>query len=167
MIEACAEPKTPDSKAPESPGRTLDTPVAPQGLLEVRIWRDGQLIEHTFDRNLVVVGSKFLHAQLLGGAVAGNSITQVGFGSTAAAADKSNSALSVDAYIKAVDGISYPALNQVSFAISLGLFEANGLLLAEYGLLSNAGTLFARLVRAAPLVKDASISINSTWTVTY
>jgi hypothetical protein len=145
----------------------IDRLAAPRGLLEVRVWRDGRLIEHTRDANMIVVGSKFMHAQLLGGAVAGNSVTQVGFGSTTIAAAGGNTALSVDAYIKPVDGIDYPASNQVAFGISLGAFEANGLLLAEYGLLSDVGTLYARLVRAAPMVKDASIVINSTWTVTF
>lgn len=166
MVEAFP-PKTPDSKAPESPDRNAKTFVAPRGSLEVRVWRDGHLIEHTRDDNLIVTGSKFIHAQLLGGMVAGNSVGQVGFGSNAAPAALGNTSLSVDAYVKAVDAITYPSSNQVAFAISLGSLEAQGLSLAEYGLLTASGLLYSRLVRAAPLVKDGSVVISSIWTITF
>jgi hypothetical protein len=140
---------------------------APFGILDLRLARHGRVERHVRLRNLVVVTSKYIHARLLGGATAGNSITQVGFGSTATPAALGNTALSVDAYIKAVDGITYPAANQVAFAISLGTFEANGIVLAEFGLLTANGGLYARLVRAAPLVKDASMSLTATWTLTF
>lgn len=140
---------------------------APTGWLSVRIWRHGLLIEDIRLPNLIVAGSKLIHAQLLGGIVAGNSVTQVGFGSTLTAPAPGNTALSVDAYVKAVDTISYPMPNQVAFGISLAAVEANGLLLAEYGLLTASGALYSRLVRTAPLVKDASITLQSTWVITY
>lgn len=145
----------------------IECAPAPLGLLDVRIWRHGRLIEHTIDMNMIVVTSKFIHAQLLGGAVTGNSIQQVGFGSTSTPAAMGNTGLSVDAYIKAVDSISYPAANQVAFAISLGAIEANGQVLAEYGLLTGNSGLYARQVRAAPINKDSSVSINATWTITF
>lgn len=140
---------------------------APRGVLEVRVWRNGRLIEHTRDDNLIVDGSKLIHAQLVGGDAAGNSITQIGFGSTATPAAPGNTGLSVDAYIKAWDARSYPAPNQVAFSFSLSELEALGLSLAEYGLFTGSNALYARRVRAAPLAKDQSVSIAAIWTVSY
>lgn len=141
--------------------------AGPTGHMALRVWRAGILIEDIRISNLIVAGSKLIHAQLLGGVVLGNSVTQVGFGSNTIAASAGNTALSVDAYIKGIDTISYPAPNQVSFAISLGAVEGNGLVLSEYGLLTDSGALYARLVRTSALVKDASIMIQSTWTISF
>lgn len=145
----------------------MDRLASPCGWLALKTWRAGRLIEAVRLQNLIVSGSTLIHAQLLGGAVAGNSISQVGFGSNIAAPAAGNNSLSVDAYIKPVDAISYPAPNQVAFTISLAAVEANGLVLAEFGLLTASGTLYARLVRTATLNKDASISISATWTISF
>lgn len=144
-----------------------DRVTSPIGWMALKVWQSGVLIEDIRLSNLIVAGSKLIHAQLLGGIVAGNSVAQVGFGSNPLAAALGNTSLSVDAYIKAIDSISYPTPNQVAFAISLAAVEANGLVLAEYGLLTSSGALYSRLVRAAPLVKDASITLQSTWVITF
>ena len=144
-----------------------DTLAAPTGSLAVRVWRHGVLIEDSLHNNLIVGGSKLIHAQLLGGAVAGNSIVEVGFGSTLSPAAPGNTSLSLDAYTKAVDDITYPLPNQVSFHITLGNLEANGQLISEYGLLTASGALYARLVRSAPLIKDLSMALDAQWTVTF
>jgi hypothetical protein len=144
----------------------IDRAAAPSGILRVDIWRHGRLIERSDRPNLIVGGHGPIQAALLGGAVAGKSIAQVGFGSSQAAADVGNSALSPDAYFKALDSISYPAPNQVAFAFSLGLFEALGLMLSEYGLLTGDSTLYARQVRTSPLLKDSSLQLAATWTIT-
>jgi hypothetical protein len=145
----------------------IDQSPGPSGWMALRMWRHGTLVEDVRLPNLVVAGSKLIHAQLVGGVTAGNSITQVGFGSNPLAPIPGNNGLSVDAYIKALDAISYPAPNQVSFDISLAAVEGNGLSLSEYGLLTAAGALYSRLVRTAPLIKDASISIQATWTISF
>lgn len=131
------------------------------------IWRDGRLIEHSRRKNLIVDQAKFIQAQLIGGAVAGNSVTQVGFGSNPAAPMLGNTSLSADAYVKPLDTVSYSAPNKVDFSYSLGSLEALGLSLAELGLLTASNLLFARLVRQAPLIKDQSISLAAIWTETY
>lgn len=145
----------------------MDRLFRPVGWLDVYIRRDGIVVEQQRLPNLIVAGSQLIHAQLLGGIIAGNSITQVGFGSSGMAPAPGNTGLSVDAYAKDVDAISYPAANQVAFAISLGAVEANGLELSEYGLLTAAGALYSRLVRTAPLVKDASITLQASWVITF
>jgi hypothetical protein len=137
------------------------------GRLHTRIYRLGSLVDEWTDDNLVVSGAATVTAHLVGGSVSGNSVTRVGFGSSTLPAAPGNTGLSLDALTKSVDGVSYPNPGQVAFAVSLGLGEANGLSLAEYGLLTAGGTLFARLVRAAPVVKDLSLSIQSVWTLTF
>jgi hypothetical protein len=145
----------------------IERPPLPRGFVDICVWRAGVLIERTLGPNLIVGGSRFIHAQLLGAGGSGNTITQVGFGSSVLPAADGNASLSVDAYIKPVDAVSYPAANKVAFGISLGLVEANDLVLAEYGLLTATGRLYARLVRTAPLVKDGSVSLSATWTITF
>lgn len=130
-------------------------------------WRMGDIQATETLPNLVVTGAKFTNAQLLGGQSSGNTITQVGFGSNGSPAALGNSSLSPDAYIKSIDSISFPSAGQVAFAISLGAFEANGSIIAEYGLITGNGILYSRLVKAVPLIKDLSMSLSAIWTITF
>ena len=139
----------------------------PTGLLTLRIWRAGVQVEYSEQRNLVVAASKPILAHLLAGDVTNNSIAQIGFGSTITAAAPGNTGLSIDAYTKNLDAITYPVVGKVAFDFSLGAFEANGQVIAEFGLLTGSGALFARLVRAAPLTKDLSVTLSATWTLTF
>jgi hypothetical protein len=118
------------------------------------------------DANIIVNMSKGVHAQLLGGDVTGQSVTQIGFGSGANAPDPGNTTLT-GAYLKALDGHSYPQVNQVQFAFSLGSAEANGLQLMEFGLLTAGGTLYARRVRSSPISKDTTVSLTGSWTIQF
>ena len=139
----------------------------PLGRVLVGLYRDGALIEDIEGPNLVVSASRFIHAQLVGGSIIGNTIAQIGFGSNSSGAVFGNTNLSADAFYKAFDSISFPNPNQVAFGFSLGTTEANGLLLAEYGLMTASGALYARRVRATPILKDLSISLNATWTISF
>lgn len=139
----------------------------PSGKLRAKLFRHGRLVEAWESPNMAVVGSGLVNAQMVSGGTAAGPIAQIGFGSNAAAIAYGNTALSLDAYLKAVDGVTYPAPNQAAFAISLSTFEANGQTIAEYGLLTAGGILYARLVRAAPLIKDQSMSFTATWTLSF
>ncbi|WP_456741904.1 hypothetical protein [Bradyrhizobium sp. USDA 4469] len=130
----------------------------------LRVYRGGELIEVFEEKNLIVVGSQPTHAKLLGGDVANQSVTRIGFGTNGTAPVFSNSSLT-GAYTKAVDAVSYPATNQVQFAFSLGTAEANGMAISEFGLLTAAGALYARKTRSTPLNKDDDITFSGTWTV--
>lgn len=46
----------------------------------LRVYRRGELIEVFEEKNLIVIGSQQAHAKLLGGDVANQSVTRVGFG---------------------------------------------------------------------------------------
>jgi hypothetical protein len=143
----------------------------PVGRLKYDVFRRGELIEQFDERNLIVIGSQPTHAALLGGNVANNSVTQIGFGTNATAAAFGNTSLSGPPYLKNVDGASYPASNEVQFAFSLGLAggdaSAYGLAISEFGLLTTAGVLYARRVRSAPLNFASDISIQGTWTISF
>jgi hypothetical protein len=138
----------------------------PRGDFYLEVRRAGKLIEVFEEKNLVVIGSQQAHAKLLGGDVAGQSVTQIGFGTSAVAPVFSNSVLT-SAYIKAVDGHSYPLTNQVQYAFSLGTGEANGKAISEFGLLTASGALYARKTRTAPLNKDTDLTFSGTWTISF
>jgi len=138
----------------------------PVGTFTLLVKRRGSVIERYVDRNLIVTGSKLIHAQLLGGATANNSITQIGYGTGLSAPVVGNTSLT-GAYLKAVDGVSYPLSNEVAFAFSLGSAEANGMAIGEFGLFTGGGALYARKVRSAALNKDTDISLSGTWTITF
>ena len=131
------------------------------------MFRYGRLVETWESPNMAVMGSGLVNAQLVSGGSGAGPLTQIGFGSNAGSIAYGNTALSLDAYVKAIDSVSYPQPNQAAFALSLNTFEANGQTIAEYGLLTAGGILYARLVRAAPLIKDESMSFSYTWTLSF
>ena len=138
----------------------------PTGRFILDVNKDGRLIEHIDDKNLVVNGSKFLLAQLIGGQVANNSITQIGVGTNGTAPQATDIALTSQ-FEKAIDSVSYPASNQVQYNFSLASGDANGVTIWEFGLLSAGGTLFARKVRSSGLSKNSTISLAGSWLITF
>lgn len=132
--------------------------------LEVR--RNGELIEVMDEPNIIVTGSKQVLAKLLGGLVSGQSVTQIGFGTSLAAAAAGNSALTGQ-YAKALDSVNYPAADKVQFNFSLGSGEANGMGIGEFGLLTAGATLFARKVRTSLLNKESDLSFTGSWTIQF
>ena len=136
------------------------------GFFRLRVLRAGRRIEDMAEPNLVVTGAATILALLLGGSVAGNSVTQIGFGTNLTAAAAGNTALT-GAYDKAVDSVSWPVAGSVQFNFSLASAEANGMAIGEFGLLTPGGTLIARKVRSAALNKDTDISLSGSWTITF
>lgn len=143
-----------------------DALPGPTGHFLMQVFRAGELIETFSEKNLIVDGSKTIHAKLLGGTVANNSITQVAFGTNGTTPAGGNTAIT-SPFTKAIDSVTYPAANQVAFNFSLASSEANGKALLEFGLLTAAGALYARKIRATALNKDTDISLTVTWTITF
>lgn len=143
-----------------------DYSKAPSGLFVLDIFRNGKLIEHFEEKNLIVDNSKQMHAKMLGGSVANQSVTQFGVGTNGTAPVGGNTALT-GAFLKAIDGVTYPATNQVQFAFSLSTTEANGMALLEFGLFTPTNVLYARKVRTAALNKDVDLTINGSWTISF
>lgn len=144
----------------------------PSGILVLDVFRRGKLIdrlelvERFEGKNLIVDGSKQVHARLLGGDVANRSVSKFAVGTSGTAAAAGNTALT-NAFSKAIDVVSYPATNQVQFAFSLGTAEANGKAIMEFGLLTGGDVLYARKVRASALNKESDITIAGTWTISF
>lgn len=143
---------------------------APSGVFVLHIYRRGELVEVFKEPNLIVVGSQQIQAKLLGGAVTNQSVTQIGYGTNGTGLAFSNTSLT-GAYMKVLDSVSYPNTNQVQFNFSLGVggtdTGAHGLAISEFGLLTAAGTLYARKTRSAPLNFDGDVSLSGTWIVSY
>ena len=141
-------------------------PPRPTGRLRLAIFSRGRLIE-TFDEdNIVVDGYKNTHSRLIGGDTANYRVTQFAVGTSGLAAAAGNTVLTSQ-FIKAVSSVAYPAASQTQFGFSLLSGEANGKAISEFGLLTAAGVLYARRVRATPLNKTTDISFTGTWTITF
>lgn len=138
----------------------------PSGLFLLEVRRNGRLIEVMEEKNIIVDGSKTSHAHLLGGDTVNYRVTQFAVGTSGAAAAAGNTTIT-SAFTKAVDVTDYPATNQVRFAFSLGTTEANGMAILEFGLLTVAGALYARRVRASALNKASDITLSGTWTISF
>lgn len=137
------------------------------GRLYVEIWQHGELIEVFEETNLVVDASKDPLAHLIGGtSQASNAVTQIGFGTNGTAPAAGNTALT-SAFTKAIDTVTYPSTGVAQFNFTLATTEANGKAILEFGLLTAAGALFARRVRAAALNKDTDISLAGNWQITF
>lgn len=143
-----------------------DYSQAPMGIFVLNVRRRGQLIERVEEENLIVDGSKPTLAHLLGGDVANRSVSKFAVGTNGTAPVPGNNALT-GSFVKAVDAVTYPAVNQVRFAFSLASGEANGLAILEFGLFTTGDALFARKVRAAPLNKESDIAFDGTWTIIF
>lgn len=137
----------------------------PTGRLICRTYRDGELIDTLDDANLVVNESKTIQSSLLGGA-AGYAITQMGWGTNGTAPQLTDTALTAP-YYNAFTSVTYPASNQVQYNFALGVNEANGVSLSEFGLVTTNGNLFARKVRLAPLLKAADITLSGSWIISF
>lgn len=137
----------------------------PSGLLTLRIYRRGELLEEE-GHNLVVDNYKQIHARMLGGDVTNRSIVKIGFGISSAAPAPGNTSLT-SAFVKAVDSVSYPASNRVQFNFSLGTDEANGKAIMEFGLLTGSDLLYARKTRSSALNKESDISLTGSWRIDF
>lgn len=131
--------------------------------LEVR--RNGVLVDVFEEKNLIVNGAKDQLARLVGGSGANRQITQIGFGTGAAAASPGNTALTA-AYTKPVTSVEYPTTGQVRFNWTLSTAEANGKSITEFGLICADNTLFSRKVRA-PIQKESDLSLSGAWTIIF
>lgn len=145
-----------------------DTLKKPTGRLVYDVRRNGEIIEHVDDNNLIVIASQPIHANLLGGNVAGYSVTKFGVGTNGTSPVFSNGALTAQ-YQNALTGVSYPANNQVQFAFAMGSADvaAFGMAISEFGLLTPTGLLYARKTRSQPLNFASDIAFSGTWTITF
>jgi hypothetical protein len=136
-----------------------------KGMFELRVYRDGALVEEYQDNNMILNAAKYALARLIAGAGSGKVITQIGFGVNGSGPSPDDTALTA-AFTKTISGITYPAPGQVKFAWNLATTEANGMTIREFGLICSDATLFARKTRGA-IEKAADISLDGSWTIIF
>lgn len=142
-----------------------DTPL--RGIFELRIYRNGQLVEEYLDDNLILGRMKDVMARLIGGdpAYAGMTINRISFGTNGTAPAPGDNAVT-SPFTKNVGAPTYPAAGRVAFPFSLGTGEANGKAIREFALMLSDGTYAARKVRGV-IEKDADLSFSGTWTILF
>lgn len=139
--------------------------IAPKGVLRLNFFdADGNLTDCWEDRNLIVTGGRNAVASLIGSADSNKQVDRFAVGTNGSGTLLTDTAIT-DQFAKAVGGVTYPS-GGVQFSFVLELSEANGLTIREFGLLCVDNTLFARIVRA-PIIKDNTIRIEGTWTITF
>ena len=147
--------------------RFSDRSRPPTGHILLKVYRHGILDDVWETKNLIVNGSKQVHAQLLGGNFTNNDVTQFAVGTNGTAPAAGNTAPLTGQYANALAAPTFPASNQVQFNFSLGTTEANGMAIEEFGLLTAGGALYARQVRSTALNKDNTISFTGAWTISF
>lgn len=125
----------------------------------------GNVLETYFDPNLVVNGGREAVMKLLGAGDTDKQLTQISVGTNGTAPTGSDNSIT-GAFTKNLGAVSYPTISSVQFAWTIGALEANGINIAEFGLLCDDDTLFARKVRAV-IAKNSDIILNGTWTISF
>ena len=136
-----------------------------RGELVVRVYRGGDLVATHTDANLIVDSAKVALANLLGGDGVGQAVADIGFGTDGNGPNPDDTGLT-DAYTKPVSNHDYPQAGTVRFHWSLGVGEANGKGIREFGLFAGDGTLIARKTRGV-IEKADDISLEGTWSVIF
>jgi len=112
---------------------------------------------------MVVNSGRALIARLLAGE-GQIPITRIGFGSGSTPAADDDTALENPLLTKSIADIQ--AVNgslEVSWALAAG--ELTGKPIQEFALYASDGTLFAREVKANPVILDENMSLESTWRI--
>lgn len=136
-----------------------------KGVFELFIYKNGQLIEHYVDENMILKRAKVLMSRLIAGDSAGIKIEKISFGTNATPATPDDTAITAP-FTTNISSKTYPADGQVSFAFSVGTAEANGKDIAEFGLMLSDGTYYARKVRGV-IEKESDMSFTGTWTLIF
>ena len=136
-----------------------------RGILTIKVWQNGQIVDEFTDDNLIVNGAKVQLAHLIGGDGANRHITHFGAGIGTSPASPDNVSLQ-GAVWKPISSVSYPDTGKAQFNWNLTTADANGLALTEFGLRCADGTLFSRKQRA-PINKANDIALSGTWTILF
>lgn len=138
------------------------------GRLKLNVFKhingDKILIDEFEDNNLIVLSGKQILTFLLAGEPGNHRITKCGVGENPITPYFDDTGLT-NPFIKNVDGYTLLEPTVVQWNFSIAPSEAVGLNIAEYGLFSTDGQIFARKVRVPVIPKDNSISFSGDWTV--
>lgn len=137
-----------------------------RGSLSMKVFNaSGQLVEVFEEDNLIVAAGKQCLTLLLSAANSNKKVTKIAFGTDGADASSTDTAIT-SPYTKNLDGYTTPDSTSVVFQWSLGLTEANGKAIQEFGLVALDGTLFARRVRSV-INKTSDLRLEGTWKIQF
>jgi hypothetical protein len=137
-----------------------------KGIFELKVFKNGRVIEHAREENLIVDGARVQMAHLIAGETANRQIVKIAFGTSGVAPTVNDTAIT-NPFKKALSGFTYPEAGQVKFSWNLTTAEDNGQAILEFGLLCADETLFARRTRAKPVNKESDISMQGNWTIVF
>jgi hypothetical protein len=127
--------------------------------------KSGKIVEEYHDKNLIVNVGKTSLARLLGGGGSGKFINRIAFGTNGLSPEISDTIIT-NSVTRVIDGVTYPEFNSVAIAWTLPYAIANGLSIAEFGLLSQDDTLFARKTRT-PIAKTIDLQLTGVWKIIF
>jgi hypothetical protein len=134
------------------------------GMFYLRVLdRQNKLITEYTDHNLIVANSKTILATLIGGT--GLPITKIGLGTGADPADISDMSLTSPTYLP-FTSVEYPDLSTVKFNWYLGYDQMNGVVVTEYGLVTESNGLFSRRVYG-PITKNSDMAFSGAWSIKF
>lgn len=136
-----------------------------KGSFYLNVIKNGEVIERYSDLNLVVNTGRTAVMELLGAANSDKQLTQIGFGTNGTAPSGTDTAIT-GSFVKNLGTVTYPTISSVKFEWTLGALEANGMAIAEFGLMCFDDTLFARKVREV-INKNSDIILNGAWVISF
>jgi hypothetical protein len=141
------------------------TIVKATGKLRLRIYKNGELVEDSTSKNMVVNGGLDNICGLLAGDGTFSPIVEYQAGTNPTAPALTDTVITA-AFTKTIAGYSYPATGSVNFNFTMELAENNGMNIQEYGLRNVTGDLCMRIVKSAVL-KNNTIRIVGDWQIDY
>jgi hypothetical protein len=130
-----------------------------RGCFNMRVFKQGKLIEEYRENNLIVSGARTAVAMHLMGDCEGGHIAKIAFGISGNVPTPDDTAIK-SPFIKPLLSASILTPAQVEFKWSLPKSEANGMKIIEFGLLCENETLFARKVRSEAIPKEPDIALE-------
>jgi len=134
------------------------------GILRVRVFRKGKLVDRREDRNLIVSGGRTAAAALVAGMGKDKHISKIAFGTNGLPPTPDDTEIT-GAFVKGFSDITFPQVGLASFHWELTETEANGLKIIEFGLLCEDGTLWSRKIWEDALKKGPYISLSGEWLI--
>jgi len=139
--------------------------------------KDGNVIRAEAVHNLIVSQGRNNLARLLGGQT-GMHVTQFGLGTGSTAAASADTGLTdtlkfdlietrIGTGLEAEDGSTFDDPKAIQFFFRVGLEEAVGMNIFEYGLFCADETLFSRIVRPSVMIKSNLEQIRGFWQIQF
>ena len=145
-------------------GKNFEEDFPLKGILTIKVFKNGVLIDTIIENNLIVNGARDQVARLIAGNVTGRSVNRIAFGTNGTEPTVGDTSIT-NQFVRNVKGFSYPAMGKVQINWDLPVTENNGMAIMEFGLLTADNTLFARRIRQDPIYKEADISLEGDWTI--